>query len=163
MDMEQVNRSHRVKQAGAKAARQALRKKKTHLGSAADDKRHNPKAYTFSGGVISVQRRVQHSLDKATAKDHKPVIDKTPTIAPPYTVVVQGPPGVGKSLLIRCLTRHYARRAVGAIRGPVTVVASQMRRLTFVECPNDAWGMIDAAKVADIALVLIDAQYGYAG
>ncbi|KAL8437952.1 hypothetical protein ACSSS7_000602 [Eimeria intestinalis] len=159
MQVEQANRSHRAKQAGAKAARQARRKKK-NLGAADEDKRHNPKAFTFSGGVISVQRRVQHSLDKATAKEHKRVIDKTPSIAPPYTVVVQGPPGVGKSLLIRCLTRHYARRTVGAIRGPVTVVASKMRRLTFVECPNDACGMIDAAKVADIALVLIDAQYG---
>ncbi|KAL8275412.1 hypothetical protein Esti_000624 [Eimeria stiedai] len=161
MQVEQVNRSHRVKQAGSKAARQARRKKKKDLGSVADDKRHNPKAFTFSGGVISVQRRVQHSLDKATAKKHKPIIDKTPGIAPPYTVVVQGPPGVGKSLLIRCLTRHYARRTVGAIRGPVTVVASKIRRLTFVECPNDACGMIDASKVADIALVLIDAQYGF--
>lgn len=67
---------------------------------------------------------------------------------------------VGKSLLIRCLARHYARRTVGAVRGPVTLVASKQRRLTFVECPNDACGMVDAAKVADIALLLIDAQYG---
>ncbi|KAL8425290.1 hypothetical protein Efla_005854 [Eimeria flavescens] len=161
MDVEQVNRAHRAKQAGSKAARQARRKKKKNLGSAADEKRHNPKAFTFSGGVISVQRKVQHSLDKATAKEHKPVVDKTPAVAPPFSVVVQGPPGVGKSLLIRCLARHYARRTIGAIRGPVTVVASKQRRLTFLECPNDACGMLDAAKIADIALVLIDAQYGF--
>lgn len=161
METEQRNRAHRAKQAGAKASRQARQKKKKVLGSAADEKRHNPKAFTFSGGVISVQRRVQHSLDKATAKEHKPVTDKTPAVAPPYTVVVQGPPGVGKSLLIRCLARHYARRTVGAVRGPLTVVASKQRRLTFIECPNDAAGMLDAAKIADIALLLIDAQYGF--
>ncbi|XP_026192033.1 ribosome biogenesis protein BMS1 homolog [Cyclospora cayetanensis] len=161
METEQHNRRHRAKQAGIKASRQERQKKKKALGATTDDKRHNPKAFTFSGGVVSVQRRVQHSLDKATLKEHKAVVDKTPEVAPPYTVVVQGPPGVGKSLLIRCLARHYARRTVGALRGPVTVVASKQRRLTFIECPNDAAGMLDAAKVADIALLLIDAQYGF--
>lgn len=42
----------------------------------------------------------------------------------------------------------------------MTLVASKRRRLTFVECPNDAAGMLDAAKIADLALVLIDAQFG---
>lgn len=106
MEAEQKNRLHRAKQAGTKAARQARQKKKKALGSAADEKRHNPKAFTFSGGVISVQRRVQHSLDKATAKEHKPVIDKTPAVAPPYTVVVQGPPGVDQSTALWRIIPH---------------------------------------------------------
>ena len=30
-----------------------------------------------------------------------------------------------------------------------------------MECPNDINGMIDAAKFADLALLLIDGSYGF--
>lgn len=30
-----------------------------------------------------------------------------------------------------------------------------------MECPNDINGMIDAAKIADLALLLIDGSYGF--
>lgn len=30
-----------------------------------------------------------------------------------------------------------------------------------MECPNDINGMIDAAKYADLALLLIDGSYGF--
>ena len=33
--------------------------------------------------------------------------------------------------------------------------------MQFVECPNDINGMIDAAKFADLALLLIDGSYGF--
>ena len=45
--------------------------------------------------------------------------------------------------------------------GPITVVAGKKKRLTFLECPNDLCGMIDAAKVADLVLLLVDASYGF--
>ena len=37
----------------------------------------------------------------------------------------------------------------------------KQRRLQFVECPNDINGMLDAAKYADLALLLIDGSYGF--
>lgn len=40
-------------------------------------------------------------------------------------------------------------------------VLGKKRRLQFVECPNDINGMIDAAKIADLALLLIDGSYGF--
>ena len=43
---------------------------------------------------------------------------------------------VGKSLLIRCLIRHYTRQSLSEVRGPITVVSGKARRLTFVECPQ---------------------------
>lgn len=30
-----------------------------------------------------------------------------------------------------------------------------------MECPNDINGMIDCAKIADLALLLIDGSYGF--
>lgn len=40
-------------------------------------------------------------------------------------------------------------------------VVGKKRRLQFVECPNDINGMIDAAKFADVVLLLIDGSYGF--
>jgi len=33
--------------------------------------------------------------------------------------------------------------------------------VTFVECPSDLNGMIDAAKYADLVLLLIDGSFGF--
>lgn len=39
--------------------------------------------------------------------------------------------------------------------------AGKKRRITFVECPLDLNGMMDAAKYADLVLLLIDASFGF--
>ncbi|KAI3902999.1 hypothetical protein MKW92_042183 [Papaver armeniacum] len=79
----------------------------------------------------------------------------------PYIILVQGPPNVGKSLLIKSLIKFYTKRSLNDIQGPITVIAGKKRRLQFVECPNDVCGMIDASKYADLVLLLIDASYGF--
>ena len=55
---------------------------------------------------------------------------------PPLVVLVQGPPGVGKTTLIRNLVKHYVNQNLGEVKGPITLVAGKTRRLTFVECPQ---------------------------
>ena len=65
-----------------------------------------------------------------------PMVERAPEEPPPFVVLVQGPPGVGKSTLIRCLVKHCTRQALSEVKGPVTVVAGKTRRLTFVECPQ---------------------------
>ena len=89
------------------------------------------------------------------------MVDYTSAEPPPYFVLVHGPPGVGKSTLIRCLIKHYTRQGVSDIRGPVTVISGKKRRLTLLECPADLCSMIDAAKVADLVLLVIDAAFGF--
>ena len=59
-----------------------------------------------------------------------------PDEPPPMVVLVQGPPGVGKTLLIKALVQHYTRQSVANPLGPVTLVAGKLRRITFVECPQ---------------------------
>ncbi|POV99094.1 hypothetical protein PSHT_13679, partial [Puccinia striiformis] len=80
---------------------------------------------------------------------------------PPVIVAVMGPPGVGKTTLIRSLVRRYTKNTLPEIKGPVTVVAGKARRLTFVECPNDLGAMVDLAKVADLVLLMIDGSFGF--
>ena len=90
-----------------------------------------------------------------------PMVDRTPSEPPPYTVLVQGPPGVGKTTLIRGLIKHYTRQDVREVKGPITLIAGKQRRLTFVECPQGLSAMIDAAKYADLVLLLIDGGFGF--
>jgi ribosome biogenesis protein BMS1 len=77
-------------------------------------------------------------------------------------VVIMGPAGVGKTLLIRSLVKIYSGQNLVDTKGPVTVVAGKNRRLTFFECPtDDIYAMTDLAKVADLVLLMVDASYGY--
>ena len=64
------------------------------------------------------------------------MVEQDVTEPPPLVVLVQGPPGVGKTTLIRNLVKHYVNQSLGEVKGPITLVAGKTRRLTFVECPQ---------------------------
>lgn len=153
---EKAKKVHKKSQAGVKA-----KKKKDKKAEGAKVERHNPKAHSFSGGVQSVRKRVQYQLDKAVKKEHVKKVDKAPEVPPPFVIVVQGPPGVGKSTLVKSLVRHYCKQQLIKMQGPVTLVSGRQRRITIVECPQDMASMLDLAKVADLCLLLIDASFGF--
>jgi ribosome biogenesis protein BMS1 len=93
---------------------------------------------------------------------HVPLVDRLPEEAPPIVVTVVGPPGVGKTTLIKSLIKRYSKQTLSSPTGPLTVVTSKRRRLTFLECPSDSLAsMVDVAKVADIVLLMIDGNYGF--
>jgi len=131
----------------------------------------NPRAFTVaSRGRAKIQRA--RTAEKEQSKIHAPAATASDAAAvaaaaglddepPPFVVLVQGPPGVGKTTLIKALIKHYTRQSVPDPRGPVTVVAGKSRRLTLLECPQGLHAMADAAKVADLVLLLVDASYGF--
>lgn len=90
-----------------------------------------------------------------------PVAERLVEEPPPFVVLVHGPPGTGKSTLIRSLVKHYTRQNLGAVKGPVTVVSGKSRRLCFVECGPDLANMVDAAKFADLVLLVVDGHFGF--
>lgn len=92
---------------------------------------------------------------------HVPLVDRLPDDPPPRLVAIVGPPGVGKTTLIKSLIRRYAKETISEPLGPITVVTSKKQRLTFLECPNELEAMVDVAKVADIVLLMIDGNYGF--
>jgi ribosome biogenesis protein BMS1 len=89
-------------------------------------------------------------------------VDRSPDDAPPPVIVaIVGPPGVGKSTLIKSLIRRYTKQTFNDIRGPVTVISGKRKRLTFIECNNDLSSMIDIGKIADLVLLMIDGSFGF--
>ncbi|XP_029142217.1 ribosome biogenesis protein BMS1 homolog [Protobothrops mucrosquamatus] len=161
--MEEKNnqKQHRKKHSGPKAGK----KKKRHLKDLGiedeeDARKRNPKAFAVQSAV-RMARSFHRTQDLKTKKHHIPVVDRTPLEPPPVVVVVVGPPKVGKSTLIRCLIKNFTRQKLVDIQGPVTIVSGKKRRLTIIECECDINVMIDLAKVADLALMLIDASFGF--
>ncbi|XP_076282109.1 ribosome biogenesis protein BMS1 homolog isoform X1 [Lasioglossum baleicum] len=151
------HRTHRERNAGRKAVK---KKAKNEHVQELTDKQKNPKAFTFNS-AIKAERRFRRKQDIETKKQHIPLVDRTPLEPPPVLVAVVGPPKVGKSLVIQCLIKSFVRQPLANIVGPVTVVSSKKRRITFIECNNDINCMIDIAKVADLVLLLIDGSFGF--
>lgn len=150
-------KSHRERHAGRKAEKKKSKKEHQHELT---DKQRNPKAFTFNSAT-KAERRFRRKEDINTKKQHIPVVDRTPLEPPPILVAVVGPPKVGKTTLIQCLVKSYTKQRLTNICGPVTVISSKKKRITFMECKNDLNSMIDIAKVADLVLLLIDGSFGF--
>ena len=80
---------------------------------------------------------------------------------PPIVVVIQGPKKSGKTTLIRSLVKQYTGQRVQDVKGSITLRISKQQRITLIECPNDLSAMIDLSKIADYALLLVDASVGF--
>ncbi|RYO81073.1 hypothetical protein DL762_007318 [Monosporascus cannonballus] len=130
------------------------KEKKKHTGD------RNPKAFAFSNPG-KLQRAAARSHDVKEKRLHVPLADRLPHEPPPRLVTLVGPPGVGKTTLLKSLIRRYAKETISEPQGPITVVTSKKQRLTFVECPNELEAMVDIAKVADIVLLMIDGNFGF--
>ena len=161
-------RAHRPRQSGAKADKKAAHaERKAAARDASNGKspaarRKDPRAF----GVAKygrVQAIMQRNLDRAHRGERAPRAVREAAVPPPVVVVVMGPPGSGKSSLIAALVKHFTRTGLGegGPMGPVTVVAGKARRVTFFECPNELSAMLDLAKIADLALLTVDASFGF--
>lgn len=123
-------------------------------------RKQNPRAFVFSSrGKAKIQQA--RTAEKEQRRMHVPMVERPAEEPPPYIILVHGPPGVGKTTLIKGLIKHYTRQDVNDPRGPVTLVAGKARRLSFIECPQDLGSMMDAAKFADLVLLLIDGSFGF--
>ncbi|KAL2040359.1 hypothetical protein N7G274_006802 [Stereocaulon virgatum] len=141
---DQANRPHRK-----------TKEKKKHTGD------RNPKAFGYANPGRLAKAAVR-SHDIKEKRLHVPLIDRVPEEAPPIIVAVVGPPGVGKTTLIKSLIKRYSKHSISSPTGPLTVVTSKRRRLTFIECPADSLAsMIDVSKIADIVLLMIDGNFGF--
>eukprot|EP00818_Percolomonas_sp_WS_P008861 CAMPEP_0117436418 /NCGR_PEP_ID=MMETSP0759-20121206/996_1 /TAXON_ID=63605 /ORGANISM="Percolomonas cosmopolitus, Strain WS" /LENGTH=1161 /DNA_ID=CAMNT_0005228015 /DNA_START=84 /DNA_END=3569 /DNA_ORIENTATION=+ len=114
-------------------------------------------------------RMVQRQVNKAQLGAHAEDLHDIPRLRvnrnyysdPPKVVVVAGGKGSGKSTIIKSLVKHYTRRKLDSVDGPITVKAGKSR-LTFFETQADSLtSLIDIAKIADIVLLTIDVSFGF--
>lgn len=149
MESQQTNKVHR-----GGGSKKTTAKKKLHQNG------QNAKAFAVAA-PRKLERQARRTQDVNEKKYHVPMMDRTPDDDPPPVIVaVVGPPGTGKSTLIRSLVRRLTKTTVTDIKGPITVVSGKRRRLTLIEVGNDLNSMIDAAKIADLVLLLIDGNFG---
>ncbi|GAA5872522.1 hypothetical protein JCM16303_004547 [Sporobolomyces ruberrimus] len=153
---QQTNRAHRP----AKAPKKGPEKGK------------NPKAFA-PASFRRAEKQARRNVEKDQTRLHVPAVDRTfggtagqggknvETEVPPVIVAIMGPSGVGKTTLIRSLVRRFTKNTMVDIKGPVTIVSGKHRRLTLIEVPNDLGAMVDAAKVADLVLLMIDGSFGF--
>lgn len=145
---QQTNKAHRG------GNKKTTAKKKLHQNG------HNAKAFAVSAPK-KLERMAKRSQDVNERKLHVPMVDRTPDDDPPPVIVaVVGPPGTGKTTLIKSLIRRLTKTSLSEIKGPITVVSGKRRRLTFIEVNNDLNSMVDVAKIADLVLLLIDGNFG---
>ncbi|EGW31489.1 uncharacterized protein SPAPADRAFT_140826 [Spathaspora passalidarum NRRL Y-27907] len=145
---QQANKAHRG------GSNKTTAKKKLHQNG------QNIKAFAVSA-PRKLERMARRTHDVNEKKLHVPMVDRTPDDDPPPVIVaVVGPPGTGKTTLIKSLIRRLTKTSLTEVKGPITVVSGKRRRLTFLECNNDLNSMIDVAKIADLVLLLIDGNYG---
>ncbi|KAH9012969.1 NUC121 domain-containing protein [Lactarius deliciosus] len=153
MSEERSHKAHHPSQSGKKAEKKA--NKKERRGG------FNEKAFAPRSGRRA-ERQGRRAAEKDQSRLHVPLVDRTPDdIPPPVIIAIVGPPGVGKSTLVKSLVRRYTKQTLTDIRGPVTVVSGKLRRLTFIECNNDLNSMFDVAKVADLVLLMVDGSFGF--
>ncbi|CCW68642.1 unnamed protein product [Phytomonas sp. Hart1] len=161
---DQKNKSHKNRVVGHKALKKDEHRKKRAGLELEPNRGSNSKAFQGPSTGSRKAQKLLRSVEKREIALHLPTVDKTLSHLvgdPPLLVAVVGPPGVGKTTLIRSLTKFYSNRNLQNIHGPITVVAGQSRRLTFIECPNHLDAMCDVAKIADLVLLMVDGSYGF--
>ncbi|KZT28903.1 DUF663-domain-containing protein [Neolentinus lepideus HHB14362 ss-1] len=150
---ERPHKAHRPAQSGAKAEKKAKGKEK--------QKGFNEKAFAPKSGRRA-ERQGRRNVERDQTRLHVPLVNRTPDDTPPPVIVaVVGPPGVGKTTLLKSLVRRYTKQTLNDVKGPITVVSGKNKRLTFIECNNDLSSMIDIGKIADLVLLTIDGSFGF--
>lgn len=150
-----------------RAGKKFEKKKEQHLKKlGVEQRKDDSRSHSAKKKNIRVlQRQVNKAQLSARAEDLHSLprlrVNKNYYFEPPKIVVVAGGKGSGKSTIIESLVRHYTRRKMRDIKGPITVKAGKSR-VTFIECPSDDMNcLIDLSKVADIVLITIDTSFGF--
>mmetsp|Transcript_33994 Transcript_33994/g.109123 ORF Transcript_33994/g.109123 Transcript_33994/m.109123 type:complete len:621 (+) Transcript_33994:77-1939(+) len=161
--VQQSNEKHKKKHVGHKEKQRRLAQEARADGKEGGTKSKSSIAAKRAFGVAKLgkaKRLAQRKADLTHQKDVAPAVDKRSHGEPPLIAVV-GPRSAGKTTLVKSLAKLHARVNVSEVLGPLTVIAGKTKRYTLLECPDDLESLIDVGKVADVALLVIDASFGF--
>ncbi len=165
------HKAHRPSKSGAKAEKKdkGKRKEKQHGFNEKvcfccfiiTTSHTNQQAFAPKSGRRA-DRQGRRNVERDQTRLHVPLVNRTPDDEPPPVIIaIVGPPGVGKTTLLKSMVRRYTKQTLNEAKGPITVVSGKKRRLTFIECNNDLNSMIDIGKIADLVLLMIDGSFGF--
>ena len=117
------------------------------------------KAFTFKSAA-NAARQERRKLDLDVKRQHAPLVDRTPDEPPPVVVAVVGPPGVGKTTLVRAVAPNIPvvnlrqRLLNTADRVPslsgITVSGSRLNAFLAIADPDDTPpGSIDDLEIME--------------
>lgn len=164
---DRPHKAHRPAQSGGKAKKKGKEKqhgfneKVSFPFSSPVSSLTNSQAFAPKSGRRA-DRQGRRNVERDQTRLHVPLVNRTPDDDPPPVIIaIVGPPGVGKTTLLKSLVRRYAKQTLNEAKGPITVVSGKKRRLTFIECNNDLNSMIDIGKIADLVLLMVDGSFGF--
>ena len=102
--METEHKPHRKNKAGRKAEKKKAQLQQKRNGTDKGDL--NPKAFTPHSAVNAARQFVATSTSRSKTSTY-PLFHRTPEEPPPALIAVVGPPGVGKTTLIKFLVQHF--------------------------------------------------------
>lgn len=110
-------------------------------------------AFIFNSAVAARRAR-QRNADIEYKKHHIPMVTRAHADddAPPVLVAVVGPPGVGKTTLMKSLIKHYTGHSVPNIQ--VRAFEIGLNCSTAFEFASFEVGMILAPNISDFFFVL---------
>jgi len=83
----------------------------------------NEKAFAPRSGRRA-EKQGRRKAEKDQTRLHVPLVDRTPTdVPPPVVIVIVGPPGVGKTTLVKSLIKRFTKHTLSEVKGPITVVS----------------------------------------
>lgn len=121
--------------------------------------KHPSKAFAVNS-IVRARRILQKEADVAQKAARLPYKHHFGDYPPPDSIAIIGASGVGKTTLVKTLVKCIVGTTLTTVAGPITIVASKTKRLTLFDVPSSLPAVIDAAKMATLVLIVVDATKG---
>lgn len=158
---EQENTKHKVTKS-TRGRKNKLKKSENVREAIKDGTRPhhvNMKAYSFQS-VVAARRVIQRQANALQKAARLPYVARYGDYPPPDLVAIIGPKGVGKTTLTKALVKVIGGYSISDPIGPITVIASKTKRITFYDVPSSIPAILDISKLVNLVILVVNAKVG---